>query len=133
MEAQFAFLCRRVTPESGAAGDRLTIEGFPIRTVPATGTNSVIPEMTLVVGITYSIDEAGLKDVELRLFGPDGPVGATGTKFQFIAPAPGDRGMVSFILDTPDIPTDDFGGHEFGLHVGNELVANAPFTVVAED
>ena len=133
MEAQFAFLCDGVTPERGAAGDRLTIVGFPLRIIPVAATTPVVPEMTLVVGITYSIDEAGLKEFELRLVGPDGPVGATRTEFQFMQPAPGDRELVSFFLDTPDLPIAEFGDYEFGFHVGDELVATAPFKVVAKD
>ena len=133
MESQFAFLCAGVTPESEAAGGRLTIEGFPIRTIPVTRLNPVIPKMTLVIGVTYSVDEAGRKDVEFRLLGPDGAFAAKRTRSQFPRPSPGDRGTAGFICRIPDLAIDDFGDYEFGLHVGYELVASVPFRVVAED
>ena len=133
MESQFAFLCAGVTSQEGATGGGLTAEGFPITTISVTGTPLVIPEMTFVVGVTYSVDEAGLKDFELRLLGPDGTVGARREAHQFRQPSAGDRRMVNFILETPDVPIDEFGNYEFCLHVGYELVATVPFTVVAED
>ena len=133
MEAQFAFLCDGVTPQSGAAGDRLKIEGFHITTVPVTGSKPVNPAMTLVFGFTYSIDESGLKNVEIRLLGPDGTVGVTRDMHQFMGPPAGARRMAHVILDTSDVPIDDFGDYEFSLHVGYELVATVPFRVVAEN
>ncbi len=132
MESQFAFLCAAVTPESEATGGRLTIEGFPIRTIPVTRLNPVIPKMTLVVGVTYSVDEAGRKDVEFRLLGPDGTFAAKRTWSQFPQPSPGDRGTAGFICRIPDLPIHELGEYEFGLHVGDELVATVPFRVVAE-
>ena len=133
MEAQFAFLCEGVTPEGGAADDRLTIDGFHITTVPVTGPNPVTPTMTLVIGLTYSVDEAGLKDVDLRLLAPDGPVAGTRHEEQFSGPEAGMRGRLDLIYETHPIPIENFGIYEFSLHVGDELVATVPVTVVAED
>ena len=132
MESQFAFLCAAVTPEGAAASDRLTIEGFPIRTIPVTRPSPVIPKMTLVIGVTYSVDEAGRKDVEFRLLGPDGTFAAKRTRSQFPRPSPGDRGTAGFICRIPDLPIHELGGYEFGLHVGYELVGSVAFRVVAE-
>ncbi len=133
MESQFAFLCAAVTPEDAAASDRLTIEGFPIRTIPVTRRSPVIPTMTLVIGVTYSVDEAGRKDVEFRLLGPDDTFAITRTTAQFTRPSPGDRDVAGFICRIPDLAIDEFGDYEFCLHVGYELVATVPFTVVPQD
>ena len=97
------------------------------------GSTPVIPAMTLVVGFSYSIDESGLKDVEIRLLGPDGTVGVTRDMHQFMGPPAGARRMVHVIWDTPVVAIDEFGDYEFGLHVGYELVATVPFTVVQQD
>ncbi|MXY79037.1 MAG: hypothetical protein F4Y94_04965 [Chloroflexi bacterium] len=133
MESQFAFLCAGVTQEAEAAGGGLTAKGFPIPTILITGTTPEIPPMTLVFGFTYSIDESGLKAIELRLLGPDGTVAAARDMYQFMGPPAGDRRMFNLVLDTLDVTIDEFGEYEFGLHVGYELVATVPFTVVQQD
>ena len=133
MEAQFAFLCEGVRPEGGAAGDRLTITGFPVTNILISEYAPVIPTTTLLVGITYSVDEAGLKDVDLRLLAPDGPVAGTRHEEEFSDPAAGSRGRLALIYETHPIPIDEAGEYEFSLHVGYELVASVPFTVVRED
>lgn len=97
------------------------------------GSTPVIPAMTLVFGFTYSIDESGLKDVEIRLLGPDGTVGVTRDMHQFMGPPAGARRMVHVIWDTPVVGIDEFGEYEFSLHVGYELVATVPFTVVRQE
>ena len=133
MESQFAFLCAGVTQEEEATGGGLTATGFPITTILVTGTTPVIPPMILVFGFTYSIDESGLKDIELRLLGPDGTVAAVRHMHQFMGPPAGDRRNANLIWDTPDVAIDEFGDYEFGLHVGYELVATVAFTVVRQD
>ena len=133
METQFAFLCDGFTPEGGAAGDRLTIKGFPITNILVSRHAPVIPTTTLLVGLTYSVDEAGVKDVDLRLLAPDGPVAGTRHEEEFSDPAAGSRGRLALIYETHPIPIDELGEYEFGLHVGYELVATVPFTVVQQD
>ena len=132
MESQFAFLCAGVTSQEGATGGGLTVEGFPITTISVIGTTPVIPAMTLVFGFTYSIDESGLKAIELRLLGPDGTVAAARDMYQFMGPPAGDRKLFNLILDTLDVAISELGDYEFCLHVGYELVASVPFRVVAE-
>ena len=133
MESQFAFLCAGVTPQEGATSGGLTAEGFPITVIPVTGATPVIPAVTLVAGVTYSVDEVGLKDCELRLLGPDGTVAATRTRYQFTRVAPGDRGMLTISFNIAPVAIDEFGNYEFCLHVGDELVATVPVTVVQQD
>ena len=128
----------RFTPEGEAAGDRLTIKGFPITNILVSGRRSpVIPTTTLlVIGITYSVDEAGrLRMSSLRLLGSrrtrfagtrhDGGVLATQS-----AGEPGETRRLDIPRLTGPFAIDELGEYEFSLHVGYELVATVPFTVV---
>lgn len=129
MERKYGFLC----DFAQEAGGKLTAVGLGINRLFAAEIPTTHPSLTLVVGVEYSIAEAGTKHLEVRLIDADGndvlPKNIEGD-MPFEEPDAG-TGTVNVIINFLGLKFEKYGDYAFHVTFDGMEIARLPLVVGA--
>jgi hypothetical protein len=129
VEYRYGFLC----DFAQEAGGKLTAVGLGINRLFAPEIPHTHPSLTLVVGVEYSVAEAGTKHLEVRLIDADGndvlPQKIEGDT-PFAEPDAG-SGTVNVIVNFLGLKFEKYGDYAFHVTFDRTEIARLPLAVAA--